>query len=418
MTHSLGPSGWNCLRPLLRLIIATIEKMNSAPKRVFQSLGALFSPESLPVPGHLIRQKRVLITGAGGSVGSALAHAVVAHKPAQLLLLEASEQALYLIDRELAAPHTPILANTCDTSAMEETFELHAPQVIFHAAAFKHVPLMELHPFAAVQNNTVGTFALAQVAVRHRAEQFVLLSTDKAVDPISIMGVSKRIAELTALALQAPATRIKAVRLGNVYASQGSAVPLFEEQIAHGKPVTVTHPDATRYFLSEEQAASLLLFALSEEFPSAILVPEMKNPVLIEDIARRLIQQSASNSEIVYIGLRPGEKLHERILSATETLIDQTSGPLYAIRSERLSVTEAVNVIEELQYAIQGRSLDRLLSTVANSSPDIYPAIFCWRSTPMPSAADEAHHCRRDQFTRRLQSSLLAAQRPRRSIPK
>jgi FlaA1/EpsC-like NDP-sugar epimerase len=348
--------------------------MNPAPKRAFQSLSASFSPESLPIPGHLIQQKRILITGAGGSVGSALAHAVVAHRPAQILLLEASEQALYRIDRELAAPHTPILADICDASALEEIFEYHEPQIIFHAAAFKHVPLMEIHPFAALQNNAVGTFILAQAAVRHRAQQLVLVSTDKAVDPASIMGASKRIAELAALALQTLTTKIKAARLCNVYASQGSAVPLFEEQIAQGGPITITHPDATRYFLSIEQAAALLLFALSEQFPSTVLVPKLGDPVRIEDIARFLIQRSGSDSQIVYTGLRPGEKLNEQILSTTEARIDQALGPLHAIQSETLSASEAVHVIEELRAAIQQRNLDRLLHTVTRLLPAYRPS--------------------------------------------
>jgi FlaA1/EpsC-like NDP-sugar epimerase len=203
--------------------------MKSPQQRAGQSLSTSFSPESVAIPSHLIERKRILITGAGGSIGSSLAHAVSACNPACILLLESSEQALYRIDRELDAPHVPVLANVCDTSALEETFACHRPHIVFHAAAFKHVPLMELHPFAALENNTIGTFTLAQTAIKYRAEQIVLVSTDKAVDPAGIMGASKRLAELTALALYTPATKIKAVRLPNVYASQGSVIPLFEE---------------------------------------------------------------------------------------------------------------------------------------------------------------------------------------------
>jgi FlaA1/EpsC-like NDP-sugar epimerase len=340
----------------------------------WQNLSASFSPESIPIPHRFIEHKRVLITGAGGSIGSALAHGIAAHNPGQILLLESSEQALYRIDRALAAPHKPILANVCDASTLEEVFQYHRPHIVFHAAAFKHVPLMELHPFAALENNTIGTFLLAQAALRHRAEQIILVSTDKAVDPASIMGASKRLAELTALAVQTPATKIKAVRLPNVFASQGSVVPLFAEQIAQREPVTVTHPDATRYFLTVEQAAALLLFALSKEFPSAILIPDLANPIRIEDIAHALIQQSGSQSPVVYTGLRPGEKLHEQLLSATESPLDQSPSPLDAIRSEKISAAQATATIEKLQAAIQQRNLDQLLRVVTSLIPAYTPS--------------------------------------------
>jgi FlaA1/EpsC-like NDP-sugar epimerase len=355
---------------LLRLIIATIETM----KLLQHSLSAAFSPESIAIPSHIIAHKRVLITGAGGSIGSALAHAVAACDPERILLLESSEQALYQIDRELAAPHIPILANVCDSPALEEVFQYHAPHSVFHAAAFKHVPLMELHPFAALENNAAATYSLTQTAVIYRAEQIVLVSTDKAVDPASIMGASKRIAELVALALSTPETKIKAVRLPNVYASQGSVVPLFEEQIAKGLPVTVTHPDATRYFITMEQATTLLLFALSEKFPSAILIPELGNPIRIEDLAKALIAQSGSQSAIVYTGLRPGEKLHEPLLSHTESFLTEASAPLRAIRSATISATEASKAIKELQKAIRQRNLDQLLRTVTRLIPAYKPS--------------------------------------------
>lgn len=325
------------------------------------------------LPPHLIARKRILITGAGGSIGSALTHAVAAHYPEQIFLLETSEQALYRIDRDLAAPHQPVLASVCDASALDELFEHHHPQIIFHAAAFKHVPLMELHPFAAIENNAIGTFVLAQAAVRHRAEQLILVSTDKAVDPTSIMGASKRIAELAALALQSPATKIKAVRLGNVYASQGSAIPLFEEQIAQGKPVTVTHPQATRYFVTVEQAAALLLYALREELPNAILIPKLENSIRIEDIAENLIWQSSSQSQIVHTGLRPGEKLHEQLLSASESFLSEIEAPLRAIHSQTISAAEAGKSIEELKKSIYNQNLSQLLGTVTRLIPTYKP---------------------------------------------
>jgi len=348
--------------------------MSWLEESAWQSLGGSFSTESIAIPSSLIAQKRVLITGAGGSIGSALAHAVAAHNPEQILLLEASEQALYQIDRKLTTSHTPILASVGDPTALQDTFENHRPHIVFHAAAFKHVPLMELHPFAALENNAVATFALTQTAVRYRAEQVVLVSTDKAVDPASMMGASKRIAELTALALQSPATKIKAVRLGNVWASQGSVVPLFQEQIARRQPVTVTHPDATRYFITIGQAAALLLFALSNEFPGAILVPELARPIRVEEIARIFIQRSGSESQIVYTGLRPGEKLHEQLLSPGEAFLAEAVAPLRAIHSATISAAQAREAVEELQYAIQRRNLSRLLRTVVRLIPTYEPS--------------------------------------------
>jgi FlaA1/EpsC-like NDP-sugar epimerase len=348
--------------------------MKSSQPRAWHSLSASFSIESIAIPSHLLAGRRILITGAGGSIGSALAHAIAAHNPEQILLLEAAEQALYRIDRELSAPHTPILANVSDKLALEEAFERHRPHIVFHAAAFKHVPLMEHYPFAAIENNAIGTFTLAQTAIRHRAEQIVLVSTDKAVDPASIMGASKRIAELTALVLHTPATRIKAVRLGNVLGSQGSVVPLFEQQIAQRKPVTVTHPDATRYFLTVEHAAALLLFALSQKFPSAILVPELPPPIRIEEIARTLIQQHGSKSEIVYTGLRPGEKLHEQLLSIDESFLTELTPHLRAIHSPAISAEQAVGAINDLQQSTQQRDLNQLLRTVTRLIPAYKPS--------------------------------------------
>lgn len=339
-----------------------------------QALDGALPMGVITIPAQAIAQKRVLITGAGGSIGSALAHAVAARQAERILLVEASEQALYRIDRALAAPHTPILADSCDETAVEEIFERHRPQVVFHAAAFKHVPLMELHPFAALRNNAVCTFSLAQAAVHHGAEQLVIVSTDKAVDPASIMGASKRIAELAALALASPATIVKALRLGNVYASQGSVVPLFQEQIAHGGPVTVTHADATRYFLSMEQAVALLLFALSEKLPSAILVPELGEPIRIQEIAESLIQQSGSRSEIIYIGLRPGEKLHEELLSRDESFLEDAPAPLRAICARQISAGEAARVIGDLEDAIRVRNLDHLLRVVSDLVPSYKPS--------------------------------------------
>ena len=352
--------------------------MNHTTDAVIQSAWHSLAGSSplagLAVPDDLVRGKRILVTGAGGSIGSALAHAVAARNPAQILLLEASEQALYAIDRDLAAPHTPILASAGDASALDEIFTVHRPQIVFHAAAFKHLPLMELHPFAALQNNAVATFRLTQTAVTHRAEQIILVSTDKAVVPTSIMGASKRIAELTALALATPATPIKAVRLGNVYASQGSVAQLFVQQIAQRQPVTVTDPGATRFFLTIDQTTALLLLALAPQFLSGILVPELAPPIRVEDLARALIRAAGSGVPIAYAGLRPGEKLHEQLLADDESFLGASAAPLRTIRSATISASRAGNIIAALQQAIDDRNLPQLLAAVHDLIPAYQPS--------------------------------------------
>ena len=348
--------------------------MDSLEQSAWRALKNAGIPRNIEIPGNLISHKRILVTGAGGSIGTALVQSIAPHNPAQILLLEASEQALYNIDRETAAPHLPILANVCDIPTVEAVFEQHCPHIVFHAAAYKHLPLMELHPFAAMQNNAVATFHLTQTAIRHQTEQLILVSTDKAVDPASIMGASKRIAELVALALHSPVTQIKAVRLGNVYASQGSVVQLFCEQIRQGKPLTVTHPDATRFLITIEQTSALLLHALSEQYSSAVLVPELGNAIRIADVAQALIECSGSSSPIVYSGLRPGEKLHEQFLSASESFLDGAESPLRSIRTSTITSKQAKEAIHALEFAIQGRNLNDLLAAIRQIVPAYTPS--------------------------------------------
>lgn len=351
--------------------------MNALETRVWKAIAEPSRTAPSEVPASLIRGKRVLVTGAGGSIGSALAAAVAAFGAERVILFDASEQALYRVDRDFTAPHEAILASAGDVSVLKELFEWHRPQIIFHAAAFKHLPLMERQPFAALSNNVLATFALAQVAVRHGMEQMVLVSTDKAAAPTSIMGASKRVAEMTALALATHGTTgatIKAVRLGNVYASQGSVVPLFEEQIAMGRPLTVTHPGATRYFVSIEQAAALLLCSLSDGYASGVLVPDLPEPVRIQKIAEAIIQAAGSTSRIVYTGLRPGEKLREQLIGPDESYVDADATLLRAVRSPAISVGEAADVVAELRRVIKWRDLGALLNVVRRLIPGYEPS--------------------------------------------
>jgi len=271
--------------------------------------------------------KIVLITGAGGCIGSALARKVVDSDAKLVLLLDHSEQNLYEIDSELSAggwsAHVPILGDISDEVLLDEILEKHRPDTIFHAAAFKHVPLMEVNPLAVIRNNVLGTWSLATAALRHGVRQLLMISTDKAVNPRSVMGAAKRVAELVLLRLSTRATRMSGLRLGNVLGSNGSVEPLFREQIARGGPVTVTHPEARRYFVSLPETVELILAAVALNEDAGVLIPELGAPVGIVELANRLIREAGWRSgeiEIVYTGLRPGDKLTEDLISAAEWL--------------------------------------------------------------------------------------------------
>lgn len=281
---------------------------------------------------ELISGKTVLVTGAGGSIGSELCRQVARYGPSRLVLYELSEFALYQIEQQLDElhPHLPLVRLMGDVKNLEHlraTFGAHRPHLIFHAAAFKHVPLMEEeNAWAALQNNTLGTWNAATAAAECGAERFVLISTDKAVNPTNVMGASKRAAEmvLSHLATLGHSTIFSAVRFGNVLGSSGSVIPKFKEQIAKGGPVTVTHPDITRYFMTIAEAARLVLQAAALAQSGQVYVLDMGEAVRIVDLARSLIRLSGHGEReigIVFSGLRPGEKLYEELLAdADQTL--------------------------------------------------------------------------------------------------
>lgn len=280
----------------------------------------------------LISGKTVLVTGAGGSIGSELCRQIARYGPSRIVLYELSEYALYQIEQQLDELHArlPLVRLVGDVKNLEHlrrTFIEYRPQLVFHAAAFKHVPLMEEeNAWAAVQNNTLGTWHAATAAAECGAERFVLISTDKAVNPTNVMGASKRAAEmvLSHMATLGHATRFCAVRFGNVLGSSGSVIPKFKEQIAKGGPVTVTHPDITRYFMTVAEAVRLVLQAAVLAESGQVLVLDMGEPVKIVELARHLIRLSGHREheiEVVFSGLRPGEKLYEELLAdADETL--------------------------------------------------------------------------------------------------
>ncbi len=270
--------------------------------------------------------RTVLITGAGGSIGAELCRQLARIKPAKLVLYEHSEFHLYAIEQELGDSHPALdlerlIGDVKDDARLAEVFGRHRPAVVFHAAAYKHVPLVEEHnAWPALQNNVLGTWQVARAAAACGAERFVLISTDKAVNPTNVMGATKRAAEMVvaALAAEHPGTRFMAVRFGNVLGSSGSVIPKFKEQIARGGPVTVTHPEIIRYFMTVTEAARLVLQAAAIGESGQVLVLDMGEPVRIVDLARdmiRLAGHADGEVEIVFSGLRPGEKLYEELLA-------------------------------------------------------------------------------------------------------
>lgn len=288
-----------------------------------------------PVDDYL-KQKCVLVTGAGGSIGSELCRQIATFRPKCLLLLGKGENSIYGIHTELKATYPelalmPIIADVRDEGRMESVFHQWRPQVVFHAAAHKHVPLMELQPEEAIRNNVVGTWVLAQTAASHAAERFILISTDKAVKPSSVMGATKRAAEILIDELgQRVNTKFAAVRFGNVLGSRGSVVPLFESQIAAGGPVTVTHPDMRRYFMTIPEAAELVLQAGAMAGAGGIFILDMGEPVRVVELAEDLIRlmglEPYRDILVKYTGIRPGEKINEELFYAAEEVVP-TSHP-------------------------------------------------------------------------------------------
>jgi FlaA1/EpsC-like NDP-sugar epimerase len=280
------------------------------------------------VHGHCI-----LITGAGGSIGSELARQIAAHGPGELVLLDQAETDLFHVDQELRRRHPdlhaiPVVGDILDRGHLNRLIAKQRPDRIFHAAAYKHVPLMESNPCEAVRNNVVGTWTVIDVAGAHGVEKLVLVSSDKAVNPSSVMGATKRIAELIMLACTAeyPDTAFTAVRFGNVLGSQGSVLPVFERQLAEQRPLTVTHPEVTRYFMTICEAVQLILQAsLLEEAFGRIVMLDMGQPVRILDLATGVLELAGSvgdpRDNIEFIGLRPGEKLHEELVAPDERVV-------------------------------------------------------------------------------------------------
>ncbi|MBK6358014.1 MAG: polysaccharide biosynthesis protein [Betaproteobacteria bacterium] len=293
----------------------------------------------------MVASKTILVTGAGGSIGSELCRQLGRFSPERLVLFEQSELALYTLEQWFSVhmPNVkvvPLAGDVKDVARLVEVFSGYQPQVVFHAAAYKHVPLMEVgNAWQAVRNNVMGTLQVAECARRFEAERFVLISTDKAVNPTNVMGATKRLAEMVCEALhsQGGGTQFEMVRFGNVLGSTGSVIPKFQEQILRGGPVTVTHPEITRYFMSIPEAAQLVLQAAAMGQGGEIFVLDMGEPVKITDLARKMIQlcgYSGDEIRIEFTGLRPGEKLYEELLADAEQT-RQTPHPKLRIAKAR-----------------------------------------------------------------------------------
>ena len=294
---------------------------------------------------HYLNNKDVLITGCGGSIGSELCRHLLRFQPRSLILLDMSEANLFQIQMELLQEHAfhdlqAILGRIQDKDLMREVFRKYKPQVVFHAAAYKHVPMLEKNPWEAVFNNILGSRIIMEMAIEHHVERFVLVSTDKAVRPTNVMGASKRVAErlLQMYAFQNNGTRFMAVRFGNVVGSSGSVIPLFRHQIEHGGPVTVTHPDVTRYFMTIPEAAQLIIQAGALGEGGEIFILKMGRPVRIAEMAEDLIRLSGKEPhqdiKVIYTGLREGEKLFEELITSGEGIVQTGHDDIMVLRTE------------------------------------------------------------------------------------
>ena len=329
-----------------------------------------------------LANRSILVTGAGGSIGSEMCRQLCRIGPERLVLVERAENALFHVHRELQAKFPEVLVYPCiadvtDAARMDEVFRRHRPQAVFHAAAHKHVPMMEFNPGEAVKNNVHGTRTLADLADRHGVDRFVMISTDKAVNPTSVMGATKRVAEIYVQALsQRSGTRFVTVRFGNVLGAEGSVIPLFKEQISRGGPVTVTHPEMKRYFMTIPEASQLVMQAGAMGQGGEIFILDMGEPVKIVDLARDLITLSGfrvgEDIEIVFTGMRPGEKLYEELSIEGED-VSRTAHPKIGIWQKRAEDwTALIQQINSLLADSDGLSREQMRRRIKDVVPEFY----------------------------------------------
>lgn len=328
--------------------------------------------------------KRVLVTGAAGSIGSEVCRQVARYAPAKLLLIDSAETPLYHIEKEISEAYpelriVPVLADIRHNNRLESVFETFMPEVVFHAAAYKHVPMMEYNPVEAITNNVMGTRRLADYAHRFGVATFVMVSTDKAVNPTNIMGASKRVAEIYVQTLARKSrTKFTTVRFGNVLGSNGSVIPLFMEQIRKGGPVTVTHRDVIRYFMTIPEATQLVLQTGCIGKGGEIFVLDMGEPVRIIDLAEELISLSGmtpyDDIDIVFTGLRPGEKLFEELLIEGEGVMPTVHNKIKVLESLQVHFETLEGKINELDRAAGTNNLTELMGSLKDIVPEFSPA--------------------------------------------
>ncbi len=331
-----------------------------------------------------VENRTLLVTGAGGSIGSELVRQLASFNPEKLILLERSENDLFKIARELSGSFpgldfVPVVGDVLDVKLLKDVFSLHRPNSVFHAAAYKHVPMMENNCFQAVTNNVFGTYNVALVAKQFGAENFVMISSDKAVNPTNMMGVTKRLAELIILGLHEQSrTRFMAVRFGNVLGSNGSVIPIFEEQIRHGGPVTVTHRDVTRYFMTIPEAVQLVLQASVMGKGGEIFVLDMGEPVKVVDLARRMIRLSGYEPDrdikIAFTGLRPGEKLFEELRLDAEGSKATLHEKIWMLEGTRVDFEVVRKWLEHLSALVEARNVHGLISKLVSIVPEYSPS--------------------------------------------
>ena len=336
---------------------------------------------------RLVEGRRVMVTGAGGSIGSELCRQIAAQKPALLLLVERSEVQMYPIEQELIrlghrAVIKPLVADILHKERIEQIFAKFEPELVFHAAAHKHVPLMEAQPSEAIRNNTLGTARLAEIALKHGVDRFIMISTDKAINPTNVMGATKRLAEMFIQAFDADnpgKTRFMAVRFGNVLGSSGSVVPMFKEQIAAGGPVTVTHPDMTRYFMTIPEAVGLVLQSSVLGAGGEIFVLDMGQPVRILDMAIQMIKLSGlepdKDIKIQFMGIRPGEKLFEELSYSDETLTRTEHPKIMRLRGNPSEIGALREIIDGLTRQLFVADESDLKRALQRAVPEYVPQL-------------------------------------------
>src|SRR5437870_4323604 len=318
-----------------------------------------------------LRGRRILVTGAAGSIGSELCRQLAAFEPDTLVLLDRAESGVYFTELELRRQHkglrlVPVVGDVLDPRKVEEVLDTYSPEVVYHTAAYKHVPLMEEHPLEAIENNVFGTEIVARASQERKVKKFVLISTDKAVNPVAIMGMTKRLAECLLFSLNGASTAFVAVRFGNVLGTDGSVLPIFHWQISHGGPVTITDPDASRYFMLPSEAAQLVLQAGAIGQGGEVFFLDMGEPIRISDLAENLIRLSGMepgrDMPIEVMGLRPGERLREELVLANEELLPTAHEKVFMVQNHSFDPADFRRELELLRSCVRSRDRERAVA--------------------------------------------------------